>query len=137
MTAVVLKPCDSYSLNELIRENRVQRDRVKILAVPLSGQCGPAGFENRGVLSVSIEGDQLHLTTLYGEESEPLARCLLERCTVCRGGRHAVYDELLCPEAEETPPKGRPVRGSAGTGRKKRRRAVCVLARDVFTVYSL
>ena len=48
----------------------------------------------------------MHLTTLYGEESEPLARCLLERCTVCRGGRHAVYDELLCPEAEETPQKG-------------------------------
>lgn len=106
VTAVVLKPCDSYSLNELIRENRVQRDRVKILAVPCQGNVDPRVFENRGVLSVSIEGDQLHLTTLYGEESEPLARCLLERCTVCRGGRHAVYDELLCPEAEETPQKG-------------------------------
>ena len=48
VTAVLLKPCDSYSLNELIRENRVQRDRVKILAVPCEGNIDPRVFETAG-----------------------------------------------------------------------------------------
>ena len=84
VTAVLLKPCDSYSLNELIRENRVQRDRVKILAVPCEGNIDPRVFENRGVLSVHIEGDQLHLTT-----------CLLYTSGTSAGGTIVLVSAVL------------------------------------------
>lgn len=103
VTAVLVKPCDSYSLNELIRENRVRREQVRILGVPCKGNVDPRALEGKGVLAVREEEEQLMLSTLYGEEILPLSQVLLERCRVCRGKKHAVYDELLDPGQEEGP----------------------------------
>ena len=99
MTAVLVKPCDSYSLNELIRENRVRREQVRILGVPCKGNVDPRALEGKGVLAVREEEEQLMLSTLYGEEILPLSQVLLERCRVCRGKKHAVYDELPIRES--------------------------------------
>lgn len=41
--AVLLKPCDTYSLNELILEHRVKRENVFVLGIPCGGMKDEAG----------------------------------------------------------------------------------------------
>ena len=69
---VFLKPCDTYSFNQLIKEHRIIRENVLAVGIPCEGMK-------------------------TGETGE-----LAERCTVCRGTKHVAYDELLdgCNEAE-------------------------------------
>lgn len=69
---VFLKPCDTYSFNQLVKENRILRENVHAVGIPCEGMK-------------------------QGETGE-----LAERCTVCRGTKHMAYDELLdgCNESE-------------------------------------
>ncbi|MBE6345090.1 MAG: 4Fe-4S ferredoxin [Spirochaetaceae bacterium] len=69
---VFLKPCDTYSFNQLIKEHRIIRENVYAIGIPCQGMK-------------------------HGEEAE-----LDERCTVCRGSKHMAYDELLdgCDETD-------------------------------------
>lgn len=69
---VFLKPCDTYSFNQLIKEHRIIRENILAVGIPCEGMK-------------------------TGEIGE-----LAERCTVCRGTKHVAYDELLdgCNEAE-------------------------------------
>lgn len=69
---VFLKPCDTYSFNQLIKEHRIIRENILAVGIPCEGMK-------------------------TGETGE-----LAERCTVCRGTKHVAYDELLdgCNEAE-------------------------------------
>jgi formate dehydrogenase subunit beta len=39
-TAVFLKPCDTYGVNQLLKDNRVQREYVYAIGTPLSGHAG-------------------------------------------------------------------------------------------------
>ena len=59
---------------------------------------GEIPFE--GVLSVSgadypDAAEELTVQTLYGTETIPYKKAMLERCHVCKGKEHVVYDELL------------------------------------------
>ena len=37
-TAVFLKPCDTYSFNQLVKEHRINRDKVYVIAVECLGK---------------------------------------------------------------------------------------------------
>ena len=37
VTLVFLKPCDTYSFTQLLKEHRINRDRVYVVGVPCSG----------------------------------------------------------------------------------------------------
>jgi len=66
VTLVFLKPCDTYSFNLLLKEQRIIREQVYVIGVTCNGK---ADFES-------------------DEE-------LLERCRVCTKTEHLVYDELI------------------------------------------
>lgn len=99
-TLVFLKPCDSYSFNQLIAEHRVDRDKAYIIGV---GCMGKLSFEKikeqgvKGITNITIDDANENITveTLYGEKTLAYKDCMLERCHVCKGKEHVVYDELL------------------------------------------
>ena len=104
-TLVFLKPCDSYSYNQLLREHRVDREKAYIIGVGCKGKLSVSKFPFDGILS--IQGaeypdtkETLTVETLYGTETVSYKDAMLERCHVCKGKEHVVYDELLGESAD-------------------------------------
>lgn len=103
-TLVFLKPCDTYSFNQLLMEHRVNREKAWIIGVGCSGKLDINKIQEKGIKgirSVSEEEHTLKLETLYGEKECKRSEVLLGRCHVCKGKEHVVYDELI-GESEET-----------------------------------
>ena len=109
-TLVFLKPCDSYSFNQLLTEHRINRDNVYIIGIPCDGKLDPdtvraSGAE--GILGISTDGDTVTVDTMYGDVKLNKKDCLLERCQVCKSHKVVVYDEMLGENGEENPESGR------------------------------
>jgi ferredoxin len=102
-TLVCLKPCDTYSFNQLIKEHRVDRDKAYIIGVACKGKLDAEKIKAlgiKGITSVSgaeIEGDAetLKFDTIYGEKECAYSDVMLERCHVCKGKEHKVFDEVI------------------------------------------
>lgn len=101
---VFLKPCDTYSFNQLLTEHRFDREKVYAVGIPCEGMvdinkvkaaCG------EGISSIHC-GEQLEVTTLYDDEPKKLdpKTVLLERCENCKSKKHVAYDELMGEEGE-------------------------------------
>ena len=81
-TLVFLKPCDSYSFNQLIAEHRVDRDKAYIIGV---GCMGKLSFEKikeqgvKGITNITIDDANENITveTLYGEKTLAYKDCML------------------------------------------------------------
>lgn len=67
---VFLKPCDTYSFTQLLKESRITRDDVYVIGIPCDGMADP----DTGDLS--------------------------ERCFMCKSKKHITYDELIGEEGE-------------------------------------
>lgn len=103
---VCIKPCDSYSLNQLLTEHRVDRTKVYVLGIGCDGMLDIEAIRAQGIqgiTSVTDDGTTLTVQTLYGTHTLPREQAVLGRCQVCRGGKHAIYDELLCADEEKGP----------------------------------
>lgn len=99
-TAVCLKPCDTYSFNQLLKEHRIDRDKTYVIGIACSGKLNIEKIQQQGIKGIqAIDGTKV--TTLYGEKEFDRETALLERCHVCKGKEHRIYDELL-GESEET-----------------------------------
>ena len=104
-TLVFLKPCDSYSYNQLLREHRVDREKAYIIGVGCKGKLSISKIPFDGILSVQganypDAAEALTVETLYGTQTIAYKDALLERCHVCKGKEHVVYDELLGESAD-------------------------------------
>ena len=98
-TLVFLKPCDTYGLNQLLGEHRVDRENVYAVGIPCRGKLDVEKLRDKGVkgiLSVEDDGKALKIESLYGEESGlKREEVLLDKCLACKGKEHKVFDELL------------------------------------------
>lgn len=99
-TLVFLKPCDSYSYNQLLREHRVDREKAYIIGVGCWGKLDVRKLGTEGILDVTIESDGLRVFSLYGDKTVAYKDAMLERCHVCKGKEHKVYDEKLLESAD-------------------------------------
>lgn len=102
-TLIFLKPCDTYSFNQLLKEHRVDRDKAWIIGVGCHGKLDIEQIREQGVKGieqVEEEGDRLKIQTLYGEKELSYQSAMLERCSVCKGKEHKIYDELIGESAE-------------------------------------
>lgn len=104
----LLKPCDTYSFNQLLKEHRINRENIYALGIPCTGMVDVEKMKNlgiTGILGISEEKDIIKVDTLYGEKECKRNDVLLERCKACKGKEHKAYDELLIPleEAPEVP----------------------------------
>ena len=104
-TLVFLKPCDSYSFQQLCNEHRVNREKAYIVGVGCKGKLAVSRIAADGILEV-LGGDypdakeMLTVKTLYGDVEVPYKDAMLERCHVCKGKDHVIYDELLGESAD-------------------------------------
>ena len=100
-TLVFLKPCDTYSLNQLLAEKRIDRDSVYVIGIGCIGKLDISKLHAlgiKGILKVHDDGENLSINTLYGAEICSRKSVLFEKCLSCRGKEHKVFDELLGEE---------------------------------------
>jgi len=101
---VFLKPCDTYSFNQLLTEHRFERERVYAVGVPCEGMADPYKLKKaaEGVTGVRSEDGRLIVSTLYeGEVALEAREVMAERCLNCKSKKHAAYDELMGGEGED------------------------------------
>lgn len=103
--AALLKPCDTYSFNQLLTEHRIKRENVIALGIPCSGKIDIdkiSALGIKGITSVESDGESVVCHTIYGDKTVKKSEVLLEKCMCCKGSKHAVYDELVgCSEEDE------------------------------------
>ena len=104
-TLVFLKPCDSYSFVQLLKEHRIDREKAYIIGVGCKGKLSAGKLGAEGLLDVAgaeypDTAETLTLTTLYGDKTVSYKDAMLERCHVCKGKEHMIYDELLGESAD-------------------------------------
>ncbi|MEA4852970.1 MAG: 4Fe-4S dicluster domain-containing protein [Christensenella sp.] len=107
---VPLKPCDTYSFNQLLKEHRIDRDKVFVLGIPCHGMAdinklhakgikGITGIkENLKIEPVEEAADdfgELQVSTLYGDKTCLTGDVLLEKCLACKGSKHMAFDEVV------------------------------------------
>lgn len=100
---VFLKPCDTYSFNQLLTEHRFDREKVYVIGVPCDGMMDVNTLKAHaeGILSVFEEGDSVIIDTLYdGKKTFPRTELISERCRCCKSKKHVAYDELLGEDGE-------------------------------------
>lgn len=96
---VFLKPCDTYSFNQLLTEHRFDREKVYAVGIPCEGMadidkvkaiCGD------GITSVEC-GEKIAVNTIYNDEPMLIDAnsVLAERCINCKSKKHVAYDELM------------------------------------------
>ena len=97
-TAVFLKPCDTYSLNQLLKDRRVQREQVLVIGIPCAGMVDINKIKEqglKGIIGITEDGDNLKVATAYGKKEVARAEVLLNKCLACKGSAYAVSDETL------------------------------------------
>ena len=101
---VFLKPCDTYSFNQLLTEHRFARERVYAIGIPCDGMLDatPLRAVAEDATDAVPEGGSVRVRTLYdGEKLLPREKLLPERCLHCKSKKHVAYDELLGQEGQE------------------------------------
>ncbi|MDD7158403.1 MAG: 4Fe-4S dicluster domain-containing protein [Firmicutes bacterium] len=106
-SAVFMKPCDTYSFNQLIKEHRVDREKVMVIGVECQGKLDNFKLENKGIADVNEEeydGETAKFTTSDGIKTAEKGEVLLEKCLTCKSKKFAVSDEQIVlhdmPEAK-------------------------------------
>ena len=102
-TLVFLKPCDTYSFNQLIKEHRVDRDKAYIIGVGCKGKLDIEKIKAQGIkgiqkitgAEISDECETLTVETLYGEKEVSYKDAMLGRCHTCKGKEHKIFDEEI------------------------------------------
>ena len=101
---VFLKPCDTYSFNQLLTEHRFDREKVYAVGIPCEGMVDINAIKlalGDGIVSVNTDADTLKVETLYdGTKEIAKADVLLERCKNCKSKKHVAFDELLGEDGE-------------------------------------
>ncbi len=102
---VFLKPCDTYSFNQLLTEHRFVRDKVYAVGVPCEGMADIAKIKavaGDGISNIESNDSGFAVTTIYDDAPVAVngADVLLEKCANCKSKKHVAYDELLGDEGE-------------------------------------
>ena len=96
-TAVFLKPCDTYSFNQLVKEHRIAREKVYVIAVECLAKLNIEAIKAKtdGIVeSVSVVGKDVKVVTTSGEFTLSKPEVVLDKCAVCNK-THQVKDEEI------------------------------------------
>lgn len=107
-TLVLLKPCDTYSFNQLIKEHRISKDKIYVIGVGCKGKLDIEKIKAMGIKGITaISGveitdacDTINIETVYGDKTVAYKDAMLERCHVCKGKEHKVSDEIFFDSAD-------------------------------------
>ena len=96
-TAVFLKPCDTYSFNQLVKEHRVKRENIHVIAVECLGKFDVAKIKAQGVSSIAdveVQNKEVKVKSFGGETVLNKPEILLTKCETCQK-THQVKDEEI------------------------------------------
>ena len=96
-TAVFLKPCDTYSFNQLVKEHRIVRENVYVIAVECLAKLNIEAIKAKtdGIVeSVSVVEKDVKVVTTSGEFTLYKPEVVLDKCAVCNK-THQVKDEEI------------------------------------------
>ena len=99
---VFLKPCDTYSFNQLLTEHRFDREKVYAVGISCDGMADVSKLKDaaEGIVSVT-DGEKITIETLYDGKIEiDKNDVLAERCKNCKSKKHVAYDEPLGDDGE-------------------------------------
>ena len=101
---VFLKPCDTYSFNQLLTEHRFDREKIYAVGISCNGMVDVNKIKDivgDGIISVDSDEDQIKVQTLYdGVKTVAKEQVLSERCINCKSKKHVYYDELMGDDGE-------------------------------------
>ena len=109
-TLVFLKPCDTYSLNQLTAEKRIDREKVYVVGVGCEGKADVDKIKAKGIsgiVGIESDGDSYTVKTVYGDETVAKADVMADRCITCKSKKLTTYDELIGEDGEEVANCGR------------------------------
>ena len=96
-TAVFLKPCDTYSFNQLVKEHRIKRENVYVIAIECLAKLNIEAIKAKvdGIVkSVEVVGKTVNVVTTSGEYALNKPEVVLDKCAVCNK-THQVKDEEI------------------------------------------
>ncbi len=101
---VFLKPCDTYSFNQLLTEHRFDREKVYAVGIPCEGMADIdkiKAITGDGISAIEC-GEKIKVTTIYNDNATEIdASDVMEgRCESCKSKKHVAYDELMGEEGE-------------------------------------
>lgn len=101
---IFVKPCDSYSLQQLIKEHRVNREKLYIIGIECFGKTDIEKVKDRGLNAICdiIEDDtSITVETAYGEKEKIMKyEVMAERCLSCKSKKIVIFDELIGENGE-------------------------------------
>lgn len=101
---IFVKPCDSYSLQQLIKEHRVNREKLYIIGIECFGKTDIEKVKERGLNAIcDITEDETSITveTAYGEKEKIMKyEVMAERCLSCKSKKIVIFDELIGENGE-------------------------------------
>lgn len=101
---VFLKPCDTYSFNQLLTEHRFDREKVYAVGIPCEGMADVTKLKSaatEGIRAITSGEEGFTVSTLYdGDVKVARSEGLAERCLHCKSKKHVAYDELLGDDGE-------------------------------------
>lgn len=95
---VFLKPCDTYSFNQLQNEHRFNREKVYAVGIPCGGMLDVNKLRAHadGFTGVDVDGETVTIHTLFdGDVAVAASEVTAERCANCKSKKHVAYDELI------------------------------------------
>ena len=100
---VFLKPCDTYSFNQLVAEHRIIRENVYAIGIECYGKADVEKLRAMGISGITgirkVDGEYV-VETVYGTETVKAADATAERCLACKSKKHVAYDELIGEDGE-------------------------------------
>ncbi len=97
-TAIFLKPCDSYSFNQLVKEHRINRENIYVIAIECQGKLDIEKIKAKGIDAITCveeTGEEVKVSSLYGDMTVAKEEVLLGKCATCKGKTHQVKDEEI------------------------------------------
>ncbi len=96
---VFLKPCDTYSFNQLLTEHRFDREKVYAVGISCEGMADISkvkAISGDGISDIEFDGGNIIVKTIYdGDKTIAVSDVLAERCIACKSKKCVAYDELM------------------------------------------
>ena len=103
-TAVFLKPCDTYSFNQLVKEHRIKRENVHVIAVECLAKLDIEKIKAQGVsmpTGVEVVEKEVKISSLYGDVTLHKPDVVLTKCATCNKTHQAKDEEIILHERPE------------------------------------
>jgi formate dehydrogenase subunit beta len=102
---VFLKGCDSRAFNQIVKDNRIDRDKVVVYGVSCPGMIDPEKVKkeglHKGLLSVKRSGNEIIFVKTDGEKKVSAQEFEYDKCIKCRYPNPVVYDQLMSESIEK------------------------------------